>query len=308
MSIAKSSLWVTGIFITSLTLAQTGSTPAMSPNALVQTVVANELKQSESDPSRWMYELTQVENGQNQTKQVVEMRDGSLDRLIAINGQSLSVQKQSEETDRINKLVHHPQEQEKLNQQQRKNAAQCTALMKMMPEAFIFSYAGQEGDLVRLAFTPDPAFHSSSWEGRVLHAVAGTVLIHLGDQRLAAISGRLIEDVKFGGGFLGHLSSGGHFNIQRTNIGHGHWEITSLQVNMNGKALLFKSIAIQRNESKANFKRVSDNLSPQAAAEELNSGTVLARGKIEQHLTHLFSVYDQSSLQILITALNRPAD
>jgi len=127
MSIAKSSLWVTGIFITSLTLAQTGSTPAMSPNALVQTVVANELKQSESDPSRWMYELTQVENGQNQTKQVVEMRDGSLDRLIAVNGQSLSVQKQSEETDRINKLVHHPQEQEKLNQQQRKNAAQCTA-------------------------------------------------------------------------------------------------------------------------------------------------------------------------------------
>jgi len=99
----------------------------MSPNALVQTVVANELKQSESDPSRWMYELTQVENGQNQTKQVVEMRDGSLDRLIAVNGQSVSVQKQSEETDRINKLVHHPQEQEKLNQQQRKNAAQCTA-------------------------------------------------------------------------------------------------------------------------------------------------------------------------------------
>jgi len=308
MSIAKSSLWVTGIFITSLALAQTSSTPAMSPNALVRMVVANELKLSESDPSRWMYELTKLENGQNQTKQVVEMRDGSLDRLIAINGQSLSVQKQSEETDRINKLVHHPQEQEKLNQQQRKDAAQCTALIKMMPEAFIFSYAGQEGDLVRLAFTPDPAFHSSSWQGRVLHAVAGNILIHLGDQRLAAISGRLIEDVKFGGGFLGHLSSGGHFNVQRTSIADGHWEITSLEVNMNGKALLLKSIAIQRNESKTHFKRVSDHLSPQAAAEELNSGTVLAERKIEQHLTDLFSVYNQSSSQILTTPLNRPAD
>jgi hypothetical protein len=165
MSIAKSSLWVTGIFIASLALAQTGSAPAMSPNALVQTVVANELKQSESDPSRWMYELTQVENGQNQTKQVVEMRDGSLDRLIADQWTVIERSKQSEETDRINKLVHHPQEQEKLNQQQRKNAAQCAALMKMMPEAFIFSYAGQEGDLVRLAFTPNPAFHSWSWQG-----------------------------------------------------------------------------------------------------------------------------------------------
>jgi len=106
--------------------------------------------------------------------------------------------------------------------------------------------------------------------------MAGNVLIHLKDQRLAAISGRLMEDVKFGGGFLGHLASGGHFNVQRTNIGNGHWEITRLDVNMNGKALLLKSIAIQRNESKANFKRVSDNLSPQAAAEKLNSRTVLA--------------------------------
>jgi hypothetical protein len=45
---------------------------------------------------------------------------------------------------------------------------------------------------------------------------------------------------------------------------------------MNGKALLLKSLAIQRNESKANFKRVGDNLSAQAAADELNRRTEFA--------------------------------
>src|ERR1043166_1634242 len=132
MRIAKFPLHIAGIFIASMVLAQA---PAISPNDLVRTVVANELKQSETDPSRWMYELTKIENGQTQTKRVVEMRDGSLDRVIANNGQSLSVQKQNEESDRIAKLVKNPQEQEKLNQQQRKDAAQCAALIKMMPDA-----------------------------------------------------------------------------------------------------------------------------------------------------------------------------
>ena len=273
MGIARYLPWAAGLFITSLSLAQT---PAVSPNQLVRAVVANELKHSESDPSRWMYELTRAENGQNQTKRVIEMRDGSLDRLIATNGQSLSVQKQSEETARIAKLVNRPQEREKLNQQQQKDAAQCAALIKMLPDAFIFSYVGQEGELQHLSFTPNPAFHSSTWQARVLHAMAGDIFIQVKDQRMAGIKGHLIEDVKFGGGLLGHLTSGGHFNVQRTNIGSGHWEITSLDVNMNGKALLLKSIAIQRTESKANFKRVADNLSPQAAAEELNNHAMLA--------------------------------
>ena len=206
MRLAKFPLYVAGIFISCIGLAQA---PALSPTDLVRTVVANELKQSEADPSRWMYELTKTENGQNQTKRVVEMRDGSLDRVIATNGQSLSMQKQNEESDRISKLVKNSQEREKLNQQQRKDAAQCAALIKMLPDAFVFAYAGQEGDLQHLTFTPNPSFHSSTWQARVLHAMAGEILIHIKEQRLAAISGHLTEDVKFGGGLLGHLARGG---------------------------------------------------------------------------------------------------
>ena len=277
MGMGRFSLLVTAILgTTSLAVAQNNSVSGISANELVRTVVANELRLSERDVSRWRYDITKVENGQNQTKRVVEMRDGSLERLIATNGKSLSVEQQSMETERINTLVHHPLEQEKMSRQQHKDAAQCAALIKMMPDAFTFSYADQKGDLVRLTFTPNPAFRSSSWQARVLHAMAGDLWIHVKDQRLAAINGNLIEDVKFGGGLLGHLTRGGHFNVQRSNIGSGHWEITSLNVDINGKALLLKSIAIQRNESKANFKRVGDNLAAQAAAEELNGQAVLA--------------------------------
>ncbi len=272
-------LLVTVILGTAFAFAQNGPPSGMTASDLVRTVVTNELRLSEHDSSRWRYEVTKLENGQNQTKRVVEMRDGSLERLIATNGKSLSLEQQKKETERINSLVSHPSEQEKLSRQQRKDAAQCAALIKMMPDAFTFNYAGQEGELVHLTFTPNPAFRSSSWQARVLHAMAGDLWIHAKDQRLAAVNGQLIEDVKFGGGLLGHLTSGGHFNVQRSNIGSGHWEITSLNVDMNGKALLLKSIGIQRHENKANFKRVADNLAAQDAAEELNRQTILALKK-----------------------------
>ena len=270
-------LWITVILSTSFAFAQNGSAPTVSAGELVRTVVANELRLAEHDPSRWRYDVTKVENGQNQTKRVVEMRDGSLERLIATNGKSLSVEQQKRETERINFLASHPAEQEKLNRQQRRDAAQCASLIKMMPDAFTFNYAGQQGDLVHLTFAPNPAFHPATWEARVLHAMAGDLWVQPKDQRLAAVNGRLIEDVKFGGGWLGHLASGGRFYVQRTNIGSGHWEITNLNVDMNGKALLLKSIAIQRHESKSNFKRVADNLAAQDAAEELNHQAILAQ-------------------------------
>jgi len=275
----RSSLLVTAILGTSLAFAQNLPPPGMLPGEFVRTIVANELRLSEHDPSRWRYDITKLENGQNQTKRVVEMRDGSLERLIATNGKSLSFEQQQKESERINSLIRNTSEQQKLSRQQRKDAAQCAELIKMMPDAFTFNYAGQEGDLVHLTFTPNPGFRSSSWQARVLHAMAGDLWIHAKDQRLAAVNGGLIEDVKFGGGMLGHLARGGHFNVQRSNIGSGHWEIISLNTDMNGKALLLKSIAIQRHESKANFKRVADNLAAPEAAEELKGQAVLVSKK-----------------------------
>lgn len=269
-------LWITIVLGASVVFAQNAPSSGVPAGELVRRVVTNELRVAEHDPSRWRYDITKLENGQNQTKRVVEMRDGSLERLIATNGKSLSVEQQQKETERINSLVSHPSEQEKLNRQQRKDAAQYATLIKMIPDAFIFNYAGQQGDLVHLTFVPNPAFRSSSWQARVLHAMAGDLWIDAKDQRLAAVNGRLVEDVKFGGGWLGHLASGGHFNMQRNDIGSGHWEITTLNVDMNGKALLLKSIGIQRHESKSNFKRVADNLAAQDAAEELNRNAVLA--------------------------------
>jgi hypothetical protein len=257
-------------------MAQSFASPTTSVNDLVREVITNELKQSDADRSRWTYDLIADEAGLQRTKRIVEMRDGFIERLVAVNGQALTIDKQQEEIKRIEQFVSNPDEQRKAKQIQAKDAAQCATFLKMMPEALSFSDGGQEGDLRRLTFKPNPAFQPPSWQARVLHAMAGELFIHTEDRRLAAINGHLVEDVKFGGGLLGHLKSGGQFHVERTNIGSGHWEMTLLDVQMNGKALLFKTIAVQHKEIKTNFYRIGDNLSAHDAAETLNNHVVLA--------------------------------
>jgi hypothetical protein len=255
------------------------ASPGVPANDLVRAVIANELRPTDADHTRWMYEVTKEEDGHRQTKEVVQTRQGALERLVAIDGDSLSVQKQEEERSRINNLVSHPQEQQKLEQIRKKDAAQCEAFFRMLPEAFIFSYAGWERDLLRLTFKPNPAFQPPSREARVFHAMEGEMLVQSKEQRLSAIRGRLVEDVKFGGGWLGHLERGGQFSVERKDIAPGHWELTAMQVSMKGKVLFMKTISVQQKEYRQSFRRVADNLSLKDAAELLDNDVILVARK-----------------------------
>jgi hypothetical protein len=93
---------------------------------------------------------------------------------------------------------------------------------------------------------------------------------------LVALNGHLMADVKFGGGLLGHLNKGSTFEVGQTEVMPGHWEMTALHVNMEGKALLFKTIEVQVTENHSDFHRVPDNLTLEEAAEILGRQTVVA--------------------------------
>jgi len=95
-------------------------------------------------------------------------------------------------------------------------------------------------------------------------------------KRLIAIDGRLTSEVKFGGGLLGHLEKGGQFMVKRTQVAPNDWEVTELTVNMQGKALLFKSISVQQKELHSNFERMADDISIADAAGLLLRQTLVA--------------------------------
>ena len=71
------------------------------------------------------------------------------------------------------------------------------------------------------------------------------------------------------GGFLGHLDEGGTFDVRQEQVAPNHWEVTLLNVDMKGKALFFKTISVQHDETRSHFQRVPDTLALFDAAELL---------------------------------------
>lgn len=248
----------------------------MWPNELVRSVVANELKSQDVDRGHWMYRLEKEESGRKQVQEILETNNGSLSRLLSIEGRPLDAKQQQRESQRMQRLVSHPEEQRKLQQASNKKAEQGARVFRILSDEFVFAYAGRQGDLVTLTFRPNPNFQPPSLEARVFHCMEGEMIVDTKQQRLAEINGHLMADVKFGGGLLGNLDKGGQFQVRQAEVAPGHWEMTVLSVDMKGKALLFKTIGAHVTENHSDFHRVPDVLTLAEAAGILNTQIVVA--------------------------------
>ncbi len=249
----------------------------LSAADLVKAVIRNELKPSPASEVHWKYLLYKNVNGKQETREVVQTKSGSLDRLVAIGGNPLSDAQQRDEADRILRLSHNVEQQHKVEQARRKDVEQCHGFLQMIPDAFLFDYAGESGNLTKVSFKPNPSFQPPSREGKVLHGMMGEMWIDAHQQRLVSIWGKLTDDVKFAGGLLGHLEKGGQFTVRRAEMSPGCWVLTDLSVNMQGKALLLKTISVQQKELHRNFERVPEGLNLSDAAGILLHESLIAQ-------------------------------
>src|SRR6266436_2909376 len=104
------------LLVSRFATTQTRSNAQLSPADLVKAVIRGELNPSDASEVRWKYLLVKEVDGKQETREVVETKSGSLDRLIAIAGRPLSSGQQRDETERILRLSHNPEEQRKLEQ------------------------------------------------------------------------------------------------------------------------------------------------------------------------------------------------
>lgn len=258
--------------------AQSGA-KQLSPRDLVKQVIYNELHPSATSNLRWRYRLEKQVNGKQEIKAVLETKSGSLDRLLMIDGKPLTSEQNRTEVERILRYTQNPEEQHKAEQARQKDAQQCAALMQVIPDAFLFDYAGRNGSALKITFRPNPQFRPSSREGKVLQQMAGELWVDGDWKRMLSISGHLIEEVRFGGGFLGHLEKGGQFIVKFAEISPGAFEMTQLLVNMHGKALMFKSISVQQSEVHTDFESVPDELTLSEAANMLLQQVFIAESR-----------------------------
>jgi hypothetical protein len=107
----------------------------------------------------------------------------------------------------------------------------------------------------------------------------GEMWVHETQRRLVSIRGQLIANVNFAAGLLGHLEKGGHFKVEQRELLPGHWDLTFMEVDMKGKALFFKTIAVKEKEYRSDFRTVPDGLTLVEAADMLIKQVIVAANR-----------------------------
>lgn len=244
-----------------------GTGSKLDASQLAGEVMQKEINAQVQDQSLWSYREVQEKGGQKKVFEVVQTKAGEIDRLVSLEGTTLDSEQRHAEDERIHKLLTHPALIQREVKKQRDDAQQARTLMKTFRNAFQFEYEGLEGNFIKLRFSPSPNFHPSGHAEQVFHHMEGTLLVDAKEKRLAGIAGRLTTEVKFGDGVLGHLDKGGTFSVKEQDVGSGHWEMTLMDVEMNGRVLFFKTIAVTEKDTYSGFRLTPATATLQQAAE-----------------------------------------
>jgi hypothetical protein len=271
------------LLLTLLTLTPPTQAQPEDAAALVRRAIQNrEAAAKTHRPLRYL--LRKTSDHRDTTKDIIETDQGAVARLIAINNQPLTPEANQAELDRLNTLANHPEIQEHRRQREQKDAGRVNRLMRLLPDAFLYRDQGTtpcpagpaparagEATCHHLSFSPNPSFEPPDVEANIFRGLAGELWIDQAQERLTRLDAHVIANVDFGWGILGKLDKGGTIQLEQSDIGNHDWELTTLKLNLKGKALMLKSLDIQLTEQASHFSQVPAGTDYRKAIELLQS-------------------------------------
>lgn len=244
---------------------------------LVREVVYNEQHDHDSH-GYWRYWIEKHSSKDTQLQEQIETPSGPVNWLESSNGRPIAADAREDEDRKLERLLNSPSEQAQHRKEYSEDEHRIGRILALLPDAFLYEPAALESrtpemsqcPCYHLRFHPNPDYPAHSIEARIFHAMAGDLWISAENTRLVRLDGRLQSDVDFGYGILGRLYKDGWFRLERTKVvggtGNGDWKTERLEVHMNGRAMLFKTIARETSEVRGGFTPVPAGLSLQQAA------------------------------------------
>src|SRR5580693_6621168 len=195
----------------------------------------HEVKAQTQDHSLWSYREAKREDGKLKLYDVYQTRQGEIRRLVAVGGRRLTADQLAKEDSRIQGVISDPSLMRQRQGKERDDGEQARKMLRLFPDAFDFRYDGTDGSLVRLRFSPNPKFRPPDHAAQVFHHMEGVVMV----------------------------------NAEQKEVAPRIWEVSVMHVHMSGKALLFKTIDVQEDETYSDFQPVPPETSLEQAAQRL---------------------------------------
>lgn len=278
-------LLVSAILLVTTTVRAQNPPPVSDPTALVRQAVSLRLaEEAAHQPLRFVFH--KKDDHRVFTQEIIETAQGDVARLVAVNGAPLTPAARRAEANRLQALAANPALQQHRLHREQADEAHIDKLLRLLPNAFIYRYAGSDpcsvetipvsvpgvpsapaSDPARppdtcyhLTFTPNPQWNPPDLESRILTAMAGDVWIDSNGDRLHRLTAHLISDVDFGWGIVGRFSQGGTIFLEQDRLWGNEWELTRMKLNLSGRVLLVKSLRVFLDEKMGDFEPVPKNL------------------------------------------------
>jgi len=223
----------------------------ISADQLVREVVYNELNDHQAH-GFWRYWIQRYTPSETRVDEQVETAQGPIAEQSLTNGAPLGTQARQREQARLQHLLSSPQEQARGRQQYAEDEDRVGRILTLLPNAFLYQFAGDENGCHRLFFHPNPDYPARTIEARVFHGMSGTLWVDARYKRLVRLDGHVAENVDLAYGILGRLNKGGWFQLQRTQVSPTEWKTQRLEIHLTGRALV-KSFANQTSELRGGF-------------------------------------------------------
>lgn len=229
------------------------------------------------------YRFTKVTDHGTFVKDVIETHDGEVSRLIAINGKPLDAQQERQEEQRLKALLADPASQRRHHQHETEEQQRVDRLMRELPDAFLFHYAGEEpgmnGPILHFTFVPNPKFSPPDLESRMFEGMTGDLWINQLNMRFVRLQAHLIHNVRWGLGLLATFDKGGHVSMENDEVLPGYWAVTHMRLDVEGTALIFKALSFHMTENQSDFTLLPPETTWREAVKLLqkDSPTILAR-------------------------------
>lgn len=222
--------------------------PVLNANELLRQAVAKEIPAEKNGYYAWMDRIQKPRG--SVTKLMVNTPQGILSRTVAVNDRPLTAQERQQDDARMNSLLD-PENMRAKAKKQQEDQQHIERLLRALPDAFRCEYASAPHDEhnVRLECSPAPNYSAPNHESQVYQGMRTVILIDRPEKRITSIEGTLFRDVSFGWGFLGRLNRGGHIEVTQSRVADRHWGLTRMQINFDGRILIFKSLHIEQTET-----------------------------------------------------------
>ena len=213
--------------------------------------------QDASHPMR--FRLHKTSPRLSSVKEIVETRDGDVARLLSINGQPLSPAGEQAEVARLDALIADPGRQRHRKQSEDGDMAVVLKILRMLPAAFIYQYAGPAGNIEKFTFKPNPGFKPPDMESESLTSMTGEIWVNAAASHVARLEGHLQQDTAYGWGVLGKLDKGGWIILEQADTGNGLWRIARFQMKMSLR-ILWKNKLFDTTEEMTDYAPVPANI------------------------------------------------